>query len=98
MAADRYGYLSNCVFIDEAAFHVNMKRTVAWSKVGTRTEVVLSKTREKSTTILGAICAIIGVINVKIKRLRALLQNKKRKSRTCAVACKNPGRVGAVTG
>jgi hypothetical protein len=33
-------YLSNCVFIDEAAFHTNMKRTVAWSKIGNRAEVL----------------------------------------------------------
>lgn len=26
--------MSNCVFNDEAAFHVNIKRTFAWSKVG----------------------------------------------------------------
>lgn len=27
-------YLSNCVFVDEAAFHVNMKRSYSWSKKG----------------------------------------------------------------
>ncbi|KAG1436354.1 hypothetical protein G6F56_013593 [Rhizopus delemar] len=25
-------FTSNCIFIDEAAFHINMKRSVAWSK------------------------------------------------------------------
>ncbi|KAG1266388.1 hypothetical protein G6F65_014071 [Rhizopus arrhizus] len=57
-------YLSNCIFIDEAAFHINMKRTVAWSKIGSRAEVVIPKTRAKTTTILGAISPY-GVINVK---------------------------------
>lgn len=40
-------YMSNCVFIDEAAFHINMKRSVAWSKVGTRAVVKVPKTRAK---------------------------------------------------
>lgn len=75
-----------------------MKRAVAWSKVGTCAEAVLSKTRTKSTIILEAICAIIGAINVKIRRPRALVQSEKRKSRTCAVACKDPGRGSTVTG
>lgn len=25
-------YMSNCVFINEAAFHINLKRSTAWSK------------------------------------------------------------------
>ncbi|KAL7324660.1 hypothetical protein PS15p_209820 [Mucor circinelloides] len=48
-------YMSNCVFIDESAFHINLKRTVAWSEKGTRAEVVVPQTRAKTTiTILGA--------------------------------------------
>ncbi|KAG1474854.1 hypothetical protein G6F56_000093 [Rhizopus delemar] len=50
-------YMSNCVFIDEAAFHINIKRTFAWSKVGTRAVVKVPKTRAKTTTILGATSA-----------------------------------------
>lgn len=71
-------YLANCVFIDKAAFHINMKRIVAWSRVGTRTEVVLPKTWAKTTIILGATSAV-GVINIKVRRPRALSQNKKGK-------------------
>ena len=72
-------YLSNCIFIDEAAFHINMKRTVAWSKIGSRAEVVIPKTKAKTTTILGAISPY-GVINVKVRKPRAVNQNKKRKA------------------
>ncbi|KAG1315702.1 hypothetical protein G6F64_000460 [Rhizopus arrhizus] len=73
-------YLSNCIFIDEAAFHIGMKRTVAWSKIGSRAEVVMPKTRAKTTTILGAISPY-GVINVKVRKPRAVNQNKKRRRR-----------------
>lgn len=66
-------YLSHCVFIDQAAFHINMKRTVAWSRGGSRAEAVLPKTRAKTTTILGAIPSV-GIINVKVRRPRALAQ------------------------
>lgn len=48
MATDRYGYLSNCVFIGEAAFHVNMKKIITWLKVDTCAETVLSKSQAKS--------------------------------------------------
>jgi hypothetical protein len=47
-------YTSNCVFIDEAAFHINMKRTFAWSKKGERAVVKTPKTRAQTTAILGA--------------------------------------------
>ncbi|KAG2190898.1 hypothetical protein INT47_003580 [Mucor saturninus] len=47
-------YMSNCVFIDESAFHINLKRTMAWSERGSRAEVIVPQTRAKTTTILGA--------------------------------------------
>ncbi|KAG1488698.1 hypothetical protein G6F46_012114 [Rhizopus delemar] len=60
---------SNCVFIDEAAFHINMKRSMAWSKKGERAVVVTPKTRAKSTTIIGAISPY-GVVNIQwVKKL-----------------------------
>lgn len=51
----------NCVFLDESALHINMKRSVAWSKKGTSIVVTVSKTRAKTTTILVAIstCGLI---------------------------------------
>ena len=48
-------FMSNCVFIDEAAFLINMKRSMAWSKKGERAVVVVPKARAKTITILGAI-------------------------------------------
>jgi predicted small integral membrane protein len=40
-------YNSNYVFIDEAAFHINMKRFFAWSTDGARAIVKAPKTRTK---------------------------------------------------
>lgn len=48
MATGRYGYLSNCVFIDEAAFYVNMKKIITWLTVDTCAEIVLLKFQAKS--------------------------------------------------
>jgi len=90
-------YLSNCIFIDEAAFHINMKRNVAWSKIGSRAEVVIPKTRAKTTTILGAISPY-GVINVKVRKPRAVKQNKKRKSGGGKAVINTQSRGGTVTG
>ncbi|KAG0947461.1 hypothetical protein G6F57_002319 [Rhizopus arrhizus] len=50
-------FRKNCVFLDESAFHINMKRTMAWSKKGSAAVVTVPKTRAKTTTILGAISA-----------------------------------------
>ena len=90
-------YLSNCIFIDEAAFHINMKRNVAWSKIGSRAEVVIPKTRAKTMTILGAISPY-GVINVKVRKPRAVKQNKKRKSGGGKAVINTQSRGGTVTG
>ncbi|ORY94092.1 hypothetical protein BCR43DRAFT_551887 [Syncephalastrum racemosum] len=38
-------FTSNCVFIDESAFHVNIKRSGAWSRRGTGAEVIAPQTR-----------------------------------------------------
>ncbi|GAA5807939.1 hypothetical protein MFLAVUS_001319 [Mucor flavus] len=72
-------YMSNCVFIDEAAFHINMKRSFAWSRVGTRAVDKVPKTRARTTTILGAISPH-GVVNITVRRPRALSASKKRKT------------------
>jgi hypothetical protein len=60
------GHIKNCVFIDDAAFHVNLKRNMAWSKVWTRTEVVVPKTRAKTTTMLRE-NSPHGVVNIKVR-------------------------------
>ncbi|KAG1316441.1 hypothetical protein G6F62_013496 [Rhizopus arrhizus] len=46
-----------------------MKRSVAWSKKGSRAVVVVPKTRAKTTTILGAISPY-GVVNIKHEQLK----------------------------
>ncbi|KAL1931158.1 hypothetical protein VTP01DRAFT_10295 [Rhizomucor pusillus] len=47
----------NCVFLDEPAFHINMKRSMAWSKKGSPGVVIVPKTRAQTTTISVAISA-----------------------------------------
>ncbi|KAG1057201.1 hypothetical protein G6F43_000955 [Rhizopus delemar] len=68
-------FTRNCVFLDESAFHINLKRSVAWSKKGTPAVVTVPKTR--ATTILGAISAE-GLIKCSL-RLPQSPANKKRK-------------------
>ncbi|KAL1936543.1 hypothetical protein VTP01DRAFT_677 [Rhizomucor pusillus] len=58
-------FLTNCVFLDESAFHINMKRTRIWSKKGVPAVVILPTTTAKTTTILGAISAS-GLIKVSL--------------------------------
>lgn len=84
-------YNSNCVFIDESAFHINLKRTMAWSKKGTRAEVIQPLTRAKTTTILGAI-SLYGIVNVKI-RAPYSTASKKRKTANSSKVQKTTGTV-----
>jgi hypothetical protein len=72
-------YMSNCVFIDGVAFHINMKRFFVWSEVGTRTVVKVPKTRAKTTTILGA-TSPYGLVNIKVRRPQVVPAPKKRKT------------------
>lgn len=73
-------YLANCVFIDESSFNINMKRSMAWSKVGETPIVKIPKTRAKSHTIIGAI-SNLGVVNIQLKipKVTALQKKKKKK-------------------
>jgi transposase/transposase-like protein len=86
-------YQSNCIFIDESAFHINLSRTMAWSQKGTRAVVVQPKTRAKTTTILGAISSH-GIINIKV-RIPYTESSKKRRITGEPKAKKT---VGTVTG
>ncbi|CEG80910.1 hypothetical protein RMATCC62417_15173 [Rhizopus microsporus] len=52
-------FLTNCVFLDESAFDINMKRSRAWSKKGTRAIVTRPTTRANTTSILGTISAAV---------------------------------------
>ncbi|KAG1052738.1 hypothetical protein G6F43_005137 [Rhizopus delemar] len=69
-------FLTNCVFLDESAFDINMKRSRAWSNKGTRAIVTRPTTRANTTFILGAISAS-GLITVGVKKPRPA---KKRKA------------------
>ena len=69
-------FLTNCVFLDEFAFDINMKRSRAWSKKGTCTIVTQPTTRANTTSILGAI-STAGLITVGVKKPRLA---KKRKA------------------
>lgn len=68
---------SNCVFIDEAGFHIIMKRSFAQSKVGARAIVKIPKTKSKMTTILGAVSSY-DVVNMKCVRTPKVVQSKKK--------------------
>lgn len=48
-------FRTDCVFLDESAFHINMKRSTAWSKKGSPAVVALPRTRAQTTIILDAI-------------------------------------------
>ncbi|KAG1251501.1 hypothetical protein G6F68_012241 [Rhizopus microsporus] len=50
-------FLTNCVFINESAFHINMRRSLAWSRKGNSTAVNTPANKAKATTIFGAISA-----------------------------------------
>lgn len=69
-------FMSNCVFIDEVAFYINLKRSMAWSKKGTRDEVIVSETRAKTTTILGAI-SLFGIVNIQVRRPTVPLKSRR---------------------
>ncbi|KAG0744957.1 hypothetical protein G6F16_005239 [Rhizopus arrhizus] len=91
-------YLSNCVFVDEAEFHVNMKRSYAWSKKGSRAIVKVPKTRALTTTIFGVISPF-GIVNVSVRRLKAIAPSKKRKTTgSCRTVDETTSKRGAVTG
>ncbi|KAG2190476.1 hypothetical protein INT47_003004, partial [Mucor saturninus] len=57
---------TNCIFIDESAFDINMRPSTARSARGTPAIVVTPSTKAISHTILGAISAM-GVINIEIR-------------------------------
>ena len=49
------GYTKNCVFIDEARFHINMRNNWVKSPAGTRAVVKTPKTRVNSHSLIGTI-------------------------------------------
>ncbi|CEG80911.1 hypothetical protein RMATCC62417_15174 [Rhizopus microsporus] len=71
----RYDW-TNCVFLDEPTFHINLKRGMTWPKKGTPAKVTVPTTKANATSILGAI-STTGLINVS---LRVPKRIKKRKT------------------
>ncbi|KAG1058139.1 hypothetical protein G6F43_000083 [Rhizopus delemar] len=59
-------FITNCVFLNESAFHVNLKRGMVWSKKRTPAIVTVPMTKAKTTSILGAISAT-DLINVSLR-------------------------------
>lgn len=59
-------YLSNCVFVDESAFDINMRPSTARSAKGTPAIITTPTTHAVSHTILGAISAM-GEVNIEIR-------------------------------
>lgn len=80
---------SNCIFIDELAFHINMKRSMGWAPKGERAVTKTPLARAQTTTILGAISPF-GVVSVKVKRPYEASSNK-RKLPSTSNAIKNTG-------
>ena len=59
-------YLSNCIFVNESAFDINMRPSKARSAKGTPAIVTTPTTRTVSHTTLGVISAM-GVVNIEIR-------------------------------
>ncbi|KAL1932979.1 hypothetical protein VTP01DRAFT_8657 [Rhizomucor pusillus] len=70
-------FRKTCVFLDGSAFHINMKRSMAWSKNGSPAVVIAPKTRAKTTTILGAI-SVSGLIECSLRLPQLPAKKRKR--------------------
>ncbi|CEG81748.1 hypothetical protein RMATCC62417_15909 [Rhizopus microsporus] len=70
-------FRTNCVFLDESAFHINLKCSMVWSKKGLPVVVTVPKTRAQTTTILGAISAL-GLIKCSLKLPQPPARKRKR--------------------
>ncbi|CEG78228.1 hypothetical protein RMATCC62417_12866 [Rhizopus microsporus] len=68
-------FTTNCVFLDESAFHINLKRDMAWSKKGIPVIATVPTMKVNAASILGAISAT-GLINVSLRVPKCI---KKRK-------------------
>lgn len=90
-------FMSNCIFIDESGFNINMNRSIAWSKKGERAIVTVPKTKASSITILGAV-ASYGVVNISVRRPKRAEPSKKRKVAGAITAVQSKGKGGTVTG
>jgi hypothetical protein len=79
-------FTRNCIFVDEAGFHINMRNNWARSKKGSTAVVKQPKTRVTSHTIIGAIHSSI-IIHVAVrkppprKETQAAKKKKKKKKK-----------------
>lgn len=76
--ASNIDYSKNCVFIDEAAFNINMKRSGGWAPKGETPVVKTPLTRAENRSVLGAVC-YEGVVLMSLRKPITPLQSKKRK-------------------
>jgi hypothetical protein len=60
-------FTKNCIFIDEAGFHINMRNNWARSKSGSSAIVKQPKNRAQSHTIIGAIHSS-SIVHVVIRK------------------------------
>lgn len=72
-------FMSNCIFIDESGFNINMNRSITWSKKGEQAIVTVPKTKASNITILGAV-ASYGVVNISVRRPKRAESSKKKES------------------
>lgn len=60
-------YMSNCIFIDESGFNINMNRSIAWTKKGA-----------SNITTLGTVAAY-GGLNISVRRPKTAERSKEEK-------------------
>ncbi|KAI8991925.1 hypothetical protein BDF20DRAFT_810811 [Mycotypha africana] len=58
--------MQNCVFLDEAGFDINMRRSKAWSQHGRQMIIELLSAGRVPHTVMGAISSF-GVVNVSLR-------------------------------
>jgi hypothetical protein len=86
--------MKNCVFLDEAGFDVNMRRSRGWAQRGKPAIEETTSARDISHTVIGAVSAF-GVVNVSMRepdnvKKRRVVGAKKRKAAEDAVAAAIP--------
>jgi hypothetical protein len=91
-----FDYATNCVFIDEAGFNLNIRRTFARSVRGKPAKVKVAAQRGVSITIIGAMCEK-GIINLTVRKPTAVASKKKRKVDFQGASVNVNGRVGTRT-
>lgn len=59
-------YLKECIFLDEAGFNKNMKRSQGWAPKGKTPVILTPSTKSENISVLGAIC-YLGVVSLSIR-------------------------------